>query len=207
MDERLFHSILDEAVYHKWGIVFTGGGEPTLHPQFKDFCSEVWLLCKQKKIPQMGLITNGGLNLDLIEWYLLQTEDPPAWVRISVNYWNIPPKLKDLLIRFPNRIGISIIYNEYDYDQSNAAKFNFEYLSENFQPKFIRMKPCHDFDHPTIDPLTCQGRKFVRIYETDGKKPYCCLARGLNGQPPKVCPSGCPWNVNLQEAWKFNPFS
>lgn len=207
MDPNIFSDCLDYACAQQLGIVFTGGGEPTLHPKFREYCQNVIDLVHDKQIPQMGLITNGGKDFSDVEWYLQNTVDPPAWIRISVNYWAIPNKLKELLTNFPNRIGLSIIYNEYDYHQSNAAKFNNEYLSENFKPKFIRIKPCHDFGHPTINPLDCQARKFVKIYETDGKEPYCCLARGLNGQPPKICPNGCPWNVNIQDAWRYNPFS
>jgi hypothetical protein len=214
MNSDLFINILKEAEKKNIGIVFTGGGEPTLHPLFKEILSLAINSNKKQLIPRIGLISNGGLDFSNIEWYLKNTEwfwensnIYSTWVRISVNYWNIHPKLKELLKQYPNRIGLSIIYNEYDYQQTNAAKFNYEYLNENFKPKLIRMKPCHDFGHPTINPLDCQARKFVKIYETDGSEPYCCLSRGMKRLPPKICPSGCPWNVKTEDAWIYDPFS
>jgi hypothetical protein len=198
-----FSRILEEAATNHLGIVFTGGGEPTLHPNFKTFCQSVMNLVNKGLIPQMGLITNGA-KWDVVDWYLGNTSDPPAWVRISVNAWAIDDELKRLLKQYPNRIGISIIY---DSSEKQKATDNHFDLSYGFKPKFIRMKEAHDFDHPTRDPESCLGRKFVKIYETDGSEPYCCLGRGLNGKPPKSCPSGCPWNFDIQDAWKHNPFS
>lgn len=206
MSFDLAMDIIDEAITHQWGIVFTGGGEPTLHPDFQKICQVVIDLVNNGLLPQMGLITNGGKDWKNVEWYLEHTTDPPAWVRVSVNYWTIAPELKVLLKKYPNRIGISIIYDNNNEDQLFGAIYNDEELEE-YPIKFSRVKSAHDMIHSTRDPLTCQARKFVKIYETDGSQPYCCLARGFKGQPPKICPKGCPWNVDINSAWKFNPCS
>ena len=81
-------------------VILTGGGEPTLYPQFNELVE--WLF---KQDLSVALITN-GTNIDRVDPKLWEIF---SWVRISINFF---PKYKET-IKFPyirGVLGASVVY-------------------------------------------------------------------------------------------------
>lgn len=202
-----------------WGIVLTGGGEPTCHPNFLDAVDYLFSEFydndtnqSQYHIPGIGLVTNGIL-IGHIEYFIKQIkilEEDNVWIRISQNDRPISYRLLELMKKYPNRIGISIVYNPDKIESINQANSNAEILKP--LAKFIRIKERDPLNIPSTrcTPPKCIGRRFVYIVGPNGTQQYCCLARGRDGNPPDFCSDKCThllMNEDLKKAWKFNPFT
>ena len=211
MEKSLFMRILDEAMDKRIGIVLTGGGEPTLHPDFKEFVDIIINWIQRKQLLGFGLVSNGGTDWQNVQYFLEKTKflfserKVSIWLRISVNAFPISMHLIELIHNYPKRVGISLIYDtpqEFHLCEANKLEL------EKHPVEFIRgPKKCHDWSTPTVNPVNCMGRKFHKVFETLGNVPYCCLSRGLGHEMPKVCPEGCPWNMNFDSLWEANPFT
>lgn len=187
------------------GIIFTGGGEPTLHPEFMRFTDICAQLVKDKMIPSFSLVTN-GTNIENMEHFIKNTSEPHSWIRVSINYFDMPNELIDLFKRYPNRIGSSYIYG--NDEERDKCLHNAAILKP--YAKFCRLRQAVDYSkpHPHTNKDNCIGKKFHRVVESDGQLAYCCQSRGMNGECIKICPESCRWgNINLDYAWEWNPFS
>ena len=203
MDRATFESAVLMARNANVGIELTGGGEPTLHPDFKDYIRFILDHMGINDIPTLGFVTN-GTNIDAVRWFVENTTDPPCWIRVSLNSRD-SPELFGLCKEYPGRIGISLVY-EGTTEMRKCSKNKMKYLP---YAKAVRFRRAMKFiPHKTMTPDKCQGRKFVKHYEANGDIAWCCNSRGNNGLPPKFCPESCVWSqVDLNKIWKYNPFS
>lgn len=229
MNMGIFTRILISATYNNIGIVFTGGGEPTEHPDLirfvqmatsfvaKPFMRFDRITQISDYIPGIALVTN-GTHLDVIDKIAnimfgnmdetKLTHYPGlhnAWIRISLNERPVTKLLKDLLEKYPKKIGISMVYCNEDERLTMEEK-----RSDLTNAKFIRIEPLNELtiQSKTQTPERCIGRLFVKIFNPYGEEQYCCLARGLHGEPPAFCVKDCRWEpVDLDKIWDWNPFT
>ena len=121
-------------------IEFSGGGEPTLYPQF----NELVIFCKQRGL-LLGLITNGLRLKDIPCEILAQFE----WIRISMvglDYYEaieLPDKFPDNVT-----IGMSYVVGQKEYQGKRTYwQSDFEQLMKireyalKYKAKFIRIVP------------------------------------------------------------------
>jgi organic radical activating enzyme len=111
-------------------VIFTGGGEPTIHPQWNKIVSRLRLLSLK-----FGLITNG---IDL-EYRNLEIFD---WIRISVNYPVFDRLMQQRLPIFSLKanctIGLSLIYTGLNKQFSISQLL---YMAQRYKAKYIRVLP------------------------------------------------------------------
>jgi len=121
-------------------IEFSGGGEPTLYPQFNELVKE----CHERKL-KLGLITN-GLKLEDLPIATLTRFD---WIRISMVALDYQEKI-DLPDKFPDNvtIGMSYVVGQKEYQGKRTHwKSDFEQLmkiknyADRYNVKFIRVVP------------------------------------------------------------------
>src|SRR3990167_9521490 len=121
-------------------IEFSGGGEPTLHPEFNSitaYANDLGL--------KLGLITN-GLRLQYIPEYVLKCYD---WIRISMVALDYQETI-DLPDKFPDNvtIGMSYVVGQKEY-QSKLNYWENDHLqlmkiagyAERYNAKFVRIVP------------------------------------------------------------------
>jgi hypothetical protein len=214
MTKETFLSILNLAESKLVGIDLTGGGEPTLHPAFEYIVDKLMESYEKRRfsynhITGVGLVTN-GVEVPMLNYFMTQIvdRDDNCWIRVSLNDKKPSDALVELFHTYPNRIGLSLVYDGADERSFGQAARNKALLGN--VAKIVRMIPYNDLTTPSniITPKSCYGRKFVKIFSPDGVEQYCCLARGLEGEPPKFCPKDCRWeNVNPEDAFKCNPFT
>lgn len=102
-------------------ITLTGGGEPTIHPQFHKIVDYIYISCIQQ-----GLITNG----------IITDYDPTQfeWVRVSAS-----PKLTEKSLnklRSCKTLGIAVNYNGDDAELTEYIK-----LAEQVDADYIQVRP------------------------------------------------------------------
>ena len=197
MDLVLVRHLIDKAVKLNIGVVFSGGGEPTLHPNFQDIIKHA------TKCLGVGLVSNGTNPAKIREYLEVTKRHPNSWVRLSLNERPIDDKLRKLFEEYPSQIGISIIDPEADTP-------GVAYPAEELAPlaKFIRRKTPSDETPIKMSPRECVGRRFETVYEVDGTIAWCCHARGLKGKPPPFCFRDCRWSqVDFDDAWGENPWT
>ena len=127
-------------------VIITGGGEPTIHPDWDELVSHLRMYNLK-----FGLITNGidlwKRNLEIFDW-----------IRISVNY-SAYNKLMQSAFQRPYQLkhnctmGLSLIYTGDNKEFSVSALLH---IAQKFSAKYIRVLPdClpHDLDksHREID--------------------------------------------------------
>jgi MoaA/NifB/PqqE/SkfB family radical SAM enzyme len=108
MSMETFEKEIGLAIDHKYGVVFTGGGEPTLHPQFEEMVNVCSRLVNEGSIPAFSLVTNGILH-EKARYFIEHTSEPQSWIRISVNYRKTSEELVKLFHDYPKRIGLQLI--------------------------------------------------------------------------------------------------
>ena len=197
MDMRtdMAYRILDKAFKLRIGVVFSGGGEPTLNPDFKD------IMKYATKCGGVGLVSNGTNPARVREYLEITKDHRNSWVRLSLNARPINDRLRKLFKEYPSQIGISII---------DVNVPNMEYPAEALAPfaKFIHKKLPSNEVPMKMTPQECVGRKFETVFEVDGTIAWCCQARGLDGKPPPFCFEDCRWSkVNLKDALEDNPWT
>lgn len=213
--ETLEDIIYEASQYtHGCGIVFTGGGEPCLHPRFREFVDLVVYAVRNDLIPAFSLVSNGTDQvIDNCRYFLSKTSEPKSWFRLSLNDRKLTPKMEELIREFPERVGISLVHQT--PEQENECIFNeMEIKNKNLpvKPGAIRERKAIDkeIECSKTTPDNCQGKFFHKIYRADGKVPYCCIWREIvDGKPPR-CPEGCRWSLptfNLSDFLKYNPFT
>lgn len=193
------------AAKNGYGVDLTGGGEPTLHPDWEEFVDLSVGMLDAGIIPSVNLVSNGILA-DKVRYFVERTKEPKSWVRLSINDRKITDKHIQLFKDFPGRIGLSLIYG--NEKEKEGCERNKEILGQ--YAKFVRMKAATVYTevHPTITPETCVGRFLHRLVESDGTIAFCCQSRGLEGKPLKECPKMCRWaDYDLDKFWEMNPFS
>jgi len=197
MSIDLVYRIIDKAFKLRIGVVFSGGGEPTLHPNFKD------IMKYATKCLGVGLVSNGTNTTRIREYLEIMKNHKNFWVRLSLNARPINDRLWKLFKEYPGQIGISII----DVDVNVP---NMEYPAEALTPlaKAVRKRLPSNEVPMKMTPQECIGRKFETVFEADGTIAWCCQARGLNGKPPDFCFADCRWSqIYLKDAWKDNPWT
>lgn len=197
MRTKLVYQIIDKAYRRNIGVSFTGGGEPTLHPNFKE------IITYARKCIGVGLVSNGTYSDQIREYLEIMKGHNNYWVRLSLNDRPLNKRLEQLFRDYPGKIGISIV--------SIAANYsNISFPAEDLKryAKFIRRKTPSDETPNLMDPEDCVGRKYERVYEPDGTVAWCCHSLGAKGKPPKHCFDDCRWSkVHLDEVWKENPWT
>lgn len=205
MSWHTFLSEIDLAIQNKYGVVFTGGGEPTLHPDFEQMVDHCVDLILNNKIPSFALVTN-GIEVDKARYFIERTSEPRSWIRISLNYRNPSEALVKLFHDFPKRIGLQLIYG--DNDELKKCEQNKKLLEP--YSKFVKLNHANHYDipHPKTNPQNCIGKNMHRVVESDGTIAYCCQSRGMQGGKPMICPFECRWaGIDLEKAWEWNPFT
>jgi len=170
-------------------VTWTGGGEPTLHPDFEEIIKEV-----DKLGIEQGLITHGlkiGYNASIFKW-----------IRVSAaeNEWAVDNIHK--LVKQNENVGLCI--NDFDKDvtrqlldeaqifdvkyiqvrpalESNGALTYAKYFPFNLQPCYERVivskykyEDCGK--HKEYD--NCYGHNFVPFIWEDGTVQTCAYHRG-----------------------------
>jgi len=111
-------------------VIFTGGGEPTIHPQW----NEIVLKLRLHNL-KFGLITNGidleDRNLEIFNW-----------IRISVNYPAFSKLMQQQIPAFslkPNcTIGLSLIYTG---QNKQFGVSELLHMAQRYNAKYIRVLP------------------------------------------------------------------
>ena len=165
-------------------VEFSGGGEPTLHPDFNaitHFAKGLGL--------RLGLITN-GLRLKYIPEHVLKCYD---WIRISMVALDYQETI-ELPDEFPDNvtIGMSYVVGQKEYQGKRTHwKSDFEQLkkigeyAKKYNTKFIRIVPeCFSDDY-----------EMNQIHETyqDMGKPFMFQPKKLNQAEYCVMDSIKPW--------------
>jgi len=197
MEIDMAYSIVDEAYRSGIGVSFSGGGEPTLHPNFGEIIEHA------KKCIGVGLVSNGAAPKKIKGYLETMEGHKNFWVRLSLNDRSINNKLRGLFKEYPGQIGISIV-------DVKADNLNVEYPAEGLAhyAKFISRKLPSDETPIKMTPQECIGRNFEKVFEVDGTVAWCCQARGLDGKPPVFCFEDCRWSkVRLEDAWEDNPWT
>ena len=205
MNTKVFFRELDIAIKNGYGIVFTGGGDPTLHSHFEDYVNMVVDYLNQGLIPSFALVTN-GIESEKARYFIEHTSEPKSWIRISLNYRKPSEALVKLFHDYPKRIGLQLIYG--NEDERILCEQNKRLLGDF--SKFVKMNHANHYDipHSKTHPNNCIGRKMHRVVESDGVVAYCCQARGMQGGFPAICPVECRWaDIQLEDAWEWNPFT
>jgi len=121
-------------------IEFSGGGEPTLYPEFNQLVKDCTIMGLR-----LGLITNGLMLKDLPVATLSRFD----WIRISMVALDYQEKL-DLPDRFPDNvtIGMSYVVGQKEYQgKRNHWESDYEQLMKiggyaaKYNAKFIRIVP------------------------------------------------------------------
>jgi organic radical activating enzyme len=109
-------------------VIFTGGGEPTLHPDFLQMVHFV-----ESKGLEYAIITN-GTNLDLLSHLMA------SWIRISINRKVITNKFLERDYSFYKgcTIGMSLIYAD---ENKNFQPDELIRLADLFDAKYVRLLP------------------------------------------------------------------
>lgn len=136
-------------------VILTGGGEPTLYPQFNELVH--WLL--EKKL-SVALITN-GTNIDKVDSELWNYF---SWVRISLNFF---PNYKNV-IRFPHIKGVLGTSMVYIGQSVKDLKDLSEFLPAD-RVKYIRVLPNCLHDQET---LIDEHKKISAILKQVGDKRF-----------------------------------
>jgi len=234
MSKKIFFEQLEYAEQNKAGVLFTGGGEPTLHHDFPLLLTIILEHIVTSKLLGFGLITNGvgTVALAAIDKVCLELKKNPRsniWVRVSLNDREPNDDLLKLIEQHPSLIGISIIasknsnFQQIDHNINTFSSIKYHYIgsshlllsnkttSKKYLVKGLRIieDVCNDFTN--FDPNTCVARKLSRVVETSGNIAYCCHARGKNGAAPSKCPTACRWltvNKEINTALSdYNPFT
>ena len=199
----LFMQLVYKAIREHCGILLSGGGEPTVHPEFQrmvNFLDAIQPL-------GIGMLTNGVDTENLAYYCAKLLQKPNTWVRISLNDRLLTPDLEDLINQYPNQIGFLMTYTRDDLHSQQQAKHNLDLLYPK-AVRYVTMRPSTLWEPIPAFQEKCIGRKFVRVFEPDGTEAFCHLARGLEGKPPATCWACCKfYKVHMDDLWRVNPFT
>ena len=192
----IFLKLWEECRMNDCGIVLSGG-EPTLHPDIRA------IMHKCDQLLGFGIVSN-GTNIDMINYFMDQCDNPNRWIRISINDREIDPEMFNCAKYYPKRIGFSFIW------ESDEERVKCEWNARILEPyaKFCRVRKSFDYAHPVPDwdGIQCWGRKFSKKIKPDGSEMYCCHAE--NNNPMRKCPPECRWvKMNAKNVWDLNPFT
>jgi len=119
---------IEELILHGLrAVILTGGGEPTLYPQFEELVS--WL---HERVLQIGLITNGVHNPQMNE----ETWKMFSWVRISLNVGVITLPIKQLSEKCT--LGFSKIWSPNTQPISLSTALE---IMNKFEGTYLRLLP------------------------------------------------------------------
>lgn len=201
LDYGLYCDLIQELVgLGTKAIVFSGGGEPLMHPKFADMVAEA-----RYRDFELGLITNGIL----IDQYLESLHDF-SFVRISLDaataetykkikgtdyFDRVCFNIEALMVeRGPNTIvGVSFLTTEENIHEVEHA----QELAEQWGVDYIQIKPAHDTAvsgmpvievkptepsrvvtrHAAPGGLTCAIAGLKGIVCADGGVYYCCMKK------------------------------
>jgi len=107
-------------------VIITGGGEPTLYPQFNQLVD--WL--KYDEQLSLAIITNGTMSDKVKTW------DAFSWVRISINEFKDWQK-RIYIPAIKGALGFSLIYVGQTIDTFKKVGE----LADKLQAKYIRVLP------------------------------------------------------------------
>ena len=221
MNDQTFSIQIEFAIKNRTSIIFTGGGEPSLHPKFFNYLDLVMACLIKSEIMGFGLVTNGValesiIGIEKICQYLNDYPRLNAWARVSLNDRKPHPELLRVMEVHPGQVGISIV--RYKKDNAAQVQKNLMQISDagqggkgRYLAKIVRVTNDAYNNFSNFDPEHCIGRKFSRVIEPNGKVAYCCHARGKNRYPPERCPSHCRWmqlNEEISDlTHRFNPWT
>lgn len=117
-------------------VIITGGGEPTIYPQFNELTS--WL--KEQGL-NTALITNGTNNRTGKK--SVETWDTFDWIRASLNFFKeklIPLKIPEYMNK--GNVGMSLVYQNHTLDMLKQVAD----VAEKYNARYVRIIPdcCKD---------------------------------------------------------------
>lgn len=126
-------------------IVFTGGGDPTLHPKINQLIKFASRLRQYRvnsrhkgttSIPvSLGIITNGLLMNKLIKPENLKKF---TWIRISMNGLDEGADYNNITVPKKVDIGLSYVWTENSSEEKLTC---IEYFARKWKAKFVRVVP------------------------------------------------------------------
>lgn len=112
-------------------VIFTGGGEPTMHPQWDEIVKRLRLFNLK-----FGLITNGidlwKRNLEIFDWIRISV-NYPAYNKLMENTFHRPYQLKQNCT-----IGLSLIY---DGLNKKFTVSELLHMAQKYRAEYIRVLP------------------------------------------------------------------
>lgn len=180
-------------------ITFTGGGEPTMNPNFN-------LMAKMAKSLgfQIGLVTNGLLlnKIDNLEDFLfirvsLDAHNKEDYIKVKgVDAFDTVLENITLALDKNKTIGLSYVvgpYNNKDLEQAEALACDLGVSYIQIKPSYVndRGEIFTDFEYPdgraivtkrfvAEDNVPCTVAALVGIVGANGDVYYCCQGRGVD---------------------------
>ena len=150
-------------------VILSGGGEPTLYPQFENMINGL----KERNL-EIGLITNGTL----FSRYEPALFEKMEWIRVSINSLDYISDIKIPKLKHPT-LGFSYIITEKDTTREGLAKI--KKLANELNVSYVRLLPdCAQpletlkQDHKKVGELAKElGEPFFHQYKVH-KTPESC---------------------------------
>lgn len=190
MDDLI--GLMDIIAPHCLSIVFSGNGEPTMHPDFVKAVERAVELDLQ-----VGLITN---SIPLSEEKIDKLKNLCTWIRVSVDATNsedynrahgVSPKLFGKVLENLRRmsggkatIGAGFLMRE-GLDIAKASKFPADYIqfrnlhgdTTDYTDKIGGLGLYKKGSTRSL-PKTCHAGDFTKVIEPNGDVVWCCHHRG-----------------------------
>lgn len=189
-----------------------GGGEPTIHPQFREFLMyAIWELASTSNthgMPAVGLVTNGSTTETALNLARL-AEMGVIWARVSKDQYHDPidPKVFEAFKRPQRGYGQPSARDERDHRDIGGANGLIQRMgrAKSWGDRSMKDGCCGGlFIHPTGKLYPCDCRKGC-IGTLDDQRNvvyelfqgYCCQSKEYKTE---VLPNLVPWQPDLKVA-------